>query len=68
MPDNNTTNDENKNLETMDNTELLEYLWRGLNKANIGGIFTINADSEINSKQFSFLKFTSLVKAFILVF
>lgn len=42
MPDNNTTNDENKNLDTMDNTELLEYLWRGLNKANIGGIFTID--------------------------
>ena len=38
----NINNDENKNLETLSNNELLEILWKALNKANGNGVYTID--------------------------
>tara|TARA_Y100000389_G_scaffold142138_1_gene140104 strand:+ start:505 stop:684 length:180 start_codon:yes stop_codon:yes gene_type:complete len=41
--DNNITNsNENKSLESMNNNELLDILWKALNKANGSGVFNID--------------------------
>ena len=41
--DNNITNtNENKSLESMNNNELLDILWKALNKANGNGVFNID--------------------------
>ena len=35
-------NSENKNVEDLKNIEILELLWKALNKANSNGVFTID--------------------------